>query len=78
MLNPQEGGKLDAKRHYVILAMVFGQLVMPLQCCAESPAAAVPQHSSAQGQDDIMSLGIKSSAFVRVEHPFARKFEVRI
>ena len=23
--------------------MVFGQLVMPVQCCAEAPAAAVPQ-----------------------------------
>ena len=51
MLNPEEGGRLDAKRHYVILAkaldgiwpvvhacavhwMVFGQLVMPVQCCA--------------------------------------------
>ena len=28
------------------------------------------------GSDDIMSLGIKSSAFLRVEHPFARKFAV--
>ena len=27
--------------------MVFGQLVMPVQCCAEAPAA-VPQHSTAQ------------------------------
>ena len=26
--------------------MVFGQLVMPAQCCAEAPAAAVPHHSS--------------------------------
>ena len=25
-----------------------------------------------------MSLGIKSSAFLRVEHPFARKFEIQI
>ena len=46
--------------------MVFGQLVMPVQCCAEAPAAsAVPP-------------GIKSSAFLRVEHPFAWKFEVQI
>ena len=28
------------------------------------------------GSDDIMSLGIKSSAFLRVEHPFARKFDM--
>ena len=28
--------------------MVFGQLVMPVQCCAGAPAAAaVPQHSTA-------------------------------
>ena len=26
------------------------------------------------GSDDIMSLGIKSSAFLRVEHSFSRKF----
>ena len=30
------------------------------------------------GSDDIMSLGIKSSAFLRVEHPFSRQFEVHI
>ena len=28
------------------------------------------------GSDDIMSLGIKSSAFLRVEHPFSRKFDM--
>ena len=28
--------------------MVFGQLVMAVQSCAEAPAAAVPQHSTAQ------------------------------
>ena len=28
------------------------------------------------GSNDIMSLGIKSSAFLRVEHPFARKFDM--
>ena len=28
--------------------MVFGQLVMPVQCCAQAPAAAVPQHSTSQ------------------------------
>ena len=30
------------------------------------------------GSDDLMSLGIKFSAFVRVEHLFARKFEVQV
>jgi len=28
--------------------MVFGQLAMPVQCCAEAPAAAVPQHHTSQ------------------------------
>ena len=30
--------------------MLFGRLVLPVQCCAEpeAPAAAVPQHSTAQ------------------------------
>ena len=36
--------------------MVSGQLVVAMQCCAEAPAA-VPTAS-----DDIMSLGIRSSA----------------
>ena len=54
MLHPQESGRLDAKRHYVISAklkrkMVFSQLAMPVQCCASAPAAAAPQHSSARG-----------------------------
>ena len=50
ILNPQEGGRLDAKRRYVILAeALFGQLVMSVQCCVEAPAAAaVPQRSIAQ------------------------------
>ena len=39
--------------------MVFGQLVMAVQCCAEAP----PQPCLVS--DDIMSLGIKSSAFLR-------------
>ena len=30
------------------------------------------------GSDDIMSLGIKSSAFLRVEETDARNFEVQI
>ena len=28
--------------------MVFGQLVMPVQCCAEARRRRVPQHSTAQ------------------------------
>ena len=28
------------------------------------------------GSDDIMSLGIKSSAFMSAEHPFGLKFEM--
>ena len=63
--------------------MVFGQLAMPVQCCAEAPtAAAVPANwpniIQCLGSDDIMSLGIKSSAFLRVEERDAWKFEVRI
>ena len=41
--------------------MVFGQLAMPVQCCAEAPAAVLRV-----SLDDVMSLGIKSSAFLRV------------
>ena len=50
MLNLQEGGRLDAKRHYVI--------------CAK--ALDGPNTIQCLGSDDIMSLGIKSSAFIRV------------
>ena len=35
-----------------------------------------PNSIQCLGLDDIMSLGIKSSAFLRVEHPFSRKFKV--
>ena len=37
-----------------------------------------PRNIQCLGSDDIMSLGIKSSALLRVEHPFAWKFEVQI
>ena len=57
--------------------MEFGQLAMPVQCCAEAPATAAVAYVSLCS-DDIMSLGIKSSAFLRVEETDARKFEVRI
>ena len=55
--------------------MVFGQLVMPVQCCAGTPAArrrAPAQHCTSMtnwpnnmqflGQDDLMSLGINLGA----------------
>ena len=59
--------------------MVFDQLAMPVQCCAGArrrAAGAPAQHCTGManwsntiqclGSDDIMSLGIKSSAFLRV------------
>ena len=59
--------------------MVFGHLVMPVQCCAGAPAArrrAPAQHCTGMtnwpntiqclGLDDLVSLGIKSSAFLKV------------
>ena len=45
--------------------MVFGQLAMPVQCCAGA-MANWPNTIQCLGSDDIMSLGIKSSAFLRV------------
>ena len=54
MLEPQESGRLDAKRHYVIRAKALdgiwpvGHHACAVQCCAEASAAAVPQHSIAQ------------------------------
>ena len=51
MLNPQEGGRLDAQRHYVILAKALDGIWpvgMPVQRCAEALSAAMPQHSIAQ------------------------------
>ena len=37
-----------------------------------------PKTIQCLGKDDIMSLGIRSSTFLKVEHPFAQKFEVHI
>ena len=65
------------------------QILTNLLCCAEVPAAgASAQHCTGMANwpntiqclasDDIMSLGIKSSAFVRVEEIGARKFEVQM
>ena len=46
--------------------VVFGQLGIPAQCCAEAPAdARAPQlakYLPELGSDDIMSLGIESFA----------------
>ena len=54
--------------------MVFGQLVMPVQCCAGARRRRVPQHNTAQalptGQLHIMSLGIKSFATEGVHDGF--------
>ena len=63
MLNPQESGKLHAKRHYVILAKALGWYLASWSWLCNAVLR----------QDDIVSLGIKSSAFLSVEHPFARK-----
>ena len=59
--------------------MVFGQLVMPAQCCAGARRRAAgapaqrctgmtncPNTIQCLGKDDLMSLGIMSSAFLRV------------
>ena len=59
-----------------------------MQCCAEARRRrrASAQHCTGMtnwpntiqclGSDDIMSLGIKSSAFLRVEHPFSRESRI--
>ena len=66
--------------------MVFGQWsVMPVQCCAGA-RRRVPKHSTAQawptGQTPPSALAKmtqypKSSAFLKVEHPLCRQFEVQ-
>ena len=75
MLNPQEGGRL--KRHYVILAKALDGIwpvgdASAVLCCGKAAAGASAQHCTGMtnwpntihclGQDDIMSLGIQSSA----------------
>ena len=77
MLNPQEGARLDAKRHHVILAMALDGIWPVGHCCAvlcsdTAAAGASEQHCTGMtnwpntiqclGSDDIMSLGIKSFA----------------
>ena len=52
MLNPQESGRLDAKRHHVILAKQLDGIYLASWSCL---CNAVLRH-------DIMSLGIKPSA----------------
>ena len=94
MLNPQEGQRLDAKRREVILAKALDGIWSVGHACAvlcwstRRHRRAPAQHCTGMtnwpntiqclGSDDIMSLGIKSSAFLRVEHPFSQKFEVHI
>ena len=61
--------------------MVFGQLVMPVQCCAGAAVAGAPaQHCTGMtnwpntiqclGEDDLMSLGIKSFATKGIHDAF--------
>ena len=86
MLNPQEGGRLDAKRHYVILAKALDGIwpighAYAVLCCGTAAAGASAQHCTGMTKcpntilcldsGDIMPLGIKSSAFLRAEHLFA-------
>ena len=88
MLNPQEGRRLDAKRQYVILAKALDGIWQVGHARGTAAAGASAQHCTGMtnwpntiqclGSDDIMSLGIKSSTFLRVEHPFAWKVEVQI
>ena len=59
MLNPQAGGRLDAKRHSVILAQALNGIRPVGHACA------------------VLCCGT-AGAFLRVEHPFARKFEALI
>ena len=52
MLTPEEGGRLDAKRHYVILAKALDAIWPIGHACAACAEAGqqrrVPQHSTAQ------------------------------
>ena len=83
---PQEGRRLDAKRHYVILAKALDGIWPVSHACVVLCSGTRRRRASAQhctgkakwpntiqclGSDDIMSLDIKASAFLRVEHPFA-------
>ena len=74
MLNPQEDGRLDAKRHYVILAKALDAIwpVGHARASAQHCTGMTNWPNSIQclGSYDMMSLGIKSSAFLKVEHPF--------
>ena len=71
MLNPQEGGRLDAKRHYVILAKALDGIwpvghACAVLCCGMTAAAAPAHHCTGMtnwpntihclGKDDLMSL----------------------
>ena len=81
MLNPQQGGRLDAKRHYVwYLAASWSCTAAAVGASAQhcTGMANWPNTIQCLGSDDIMSLGIKSSAFLRVEETDARKFEVQM
>ena len=74
VVNTLSSKRLDAKRHYVILAQAA--VGASAQHC--TGMTNWPNTIQCLGSDDIMSLGIKSSAFQRVQHPFSCKFEVQI
>ena len=89
----QEGGRLDAKRHQVILAKALDGIwpvghacaVLCWGTCQRSDRCwwhytvmpNRPNTIQCLGDDDLMSLGIKSSAFLNVEHPLCQQFEVQ-
>ncbi len=64
--------RLDAKRHYVILAKGLDGiwpvqlLVMPVQCCAEEPAA-VP-HGTQQAHIVAVDLGMSAALLMHEAH----------
>ena len=58
MLNPQEGGRLDAKIHYVILAKALDDITTVGHACAGM--TNWPNTMQCLGSDDVMSLGITS------------------
>ena len=74
MLNLQEGGRLDAKRHYVKAQDGIWPVghACAVLCLGTAAAGSSAQHCTAMtnwpntikclGSDDMMSLGIKSSA----------------
>ena len=92
-MDAQPSGKRKTWCHYVILARALDGIwpvghACAVLCWGTAAAGASAQHCTGMtnwrntiqclGEDDIMSLGIKSSAFLRVEDLFSWKFEVQI